>query len=57
MTAQPPLPDKWTKFMTDIYTQARPPVLGTVNVEMIEEKAREVMKDHLRAFPPNLFIC
>ncbi|KIJ59033.1 hypothetical protein HYDPIDRAFT_101468 [Hydnomerulius pinastri MD-312] len=50
MTAQPPLPDKWTKFLMDIYIQAQPPVLGTVNVKEIEDKAREVMKDHLPAY-------
>ncbi|KAF8432694.1 FMN-dependent dehydrogenase [Boletus edulis BED1] len=50
MTAPPPLPDQWTKFLMDIYIQAQPPVLGTVNIKEIEEKAREVMKDHLPAY-------
>ncbi|KAH7885015.1 FMN-dependent alpha-hydroxy acid dehydrogenase [Phlebopus sp. FC_14] len=50
MTAPPPLPDKWTKFLMDIYIQAKPPVLGTVNLKEIEDKAKEVMKDHLRGF-------
>lgn len=54
MTAQPPLPDKWIQFLVDIYIQAQPPILGTVNIKEIEEKAREVMKNHLRAFPSNL---
>ncbi|KAH0832370.1 FMN-dependent alpha-hydroxy acid dehydrogenase [Lanmaoa asiatica] len=49
MTAQPLLPDKWTKFFMDIYIQAQPPVLGTVNIREIEEKAREAMKNHLAA--------
>ena len=57
MTAQPPLPDKWTKFSLDIYGQAQPPVLGTVNIKEIEEKAREVMKNHLRSFPNKLIYC
>ena len=50
MTTQPPHPDKWTKFLMDIYMQAQPPILGTVNIKEIEEKAREVMKDHMRTF-------
>lgn len=57
MTAPPPLPNKWTKFVTDVYMQAQPPLLGTVNVKKIEEKAREVMRDHLRACSRNLFTC
>lgn len=50
MTAPPPLPDKWTKFLAEIYLQAQPPVMGTVDIEKIEEKAREAMKNHIRAF-------
>ncbi|KAF9223352.1 FMN-dependent alpha-hydroxy acid dehydrogenase [Gyrodon lividus] len=50
MTAQPPLPDKWTKFLMDIYIQAQPPILGTVNIKEIEGKAREAMKDYISAY-------
>ncbi|KAF8547078.1 FMN-dependent alpha-hydroxy acid dehydrogenase [Imleria badia] len=50
MTAQPPLPDKWTKFLTDIYIHAQPPILGTVNIKEIEDKARQAMKDHLPSY-------
>ncbi|KAI9566201.1 FMN-dependent alpha-hydroxy acid dehydrogenase [Boletus coccyginus] len=50
MTAQPPLPNKWTDFLRDIYLQGQPPILGTVSVKEIEEKAREVMKNHLPAY-------
>ncbi|KAN0088010.1 FMN-dependent dehydrogenase [Tylopilus felleus] len=50
MTAPPPLPDKWVQFFLDIYIQAQPPILGTVNLKEIEDKAREVMKDHLPAY-------
>lgn len=60
MTAPPPLPDKWVQFFLDIYIQAQPPILGTVNLKEIEDKAREVMKDHLRAFRANsssLILC
>lgn len=32
----------------DIYAQVKPPVLGTVAVKEIEDKAREAMKDNLR---------
>lgn len=54
MTAQPPLPDKWIKFLLDIYTLGEPPILGTVDPKEIEEKAREVMKHHIRAFPDSI---
>ncbi|KAF9233239.1 FMN-dependent alpha-hydroxy acid dehydrogenase [Melanogaster broomeanus] len=50
MTAQPPLPDKWTQFLLDIYTQGQPPVLGTVNIKEIEEKARHAMKHLIPAY-------
>ncbi|KAG8214907.1 FMN-dependent alpha-hydroxy acid dehydrogenase [Butyriboletus roseoflavus] len=50
MTAQPPLPDKWIKFLTDIYALAQQPILGTVDLKEIEEKAREVMRNHLPAY-------
>jgi len=50
MTAKPPLPDKWTKFLLDIYKSGQPPLLGTVDIKEIEEKAREAMKDHLPAY-------
>lgn len=55
MTAQPPLPDKWIKFLMDIYTLAQPPILGTVDLKEIEANAREVMRNHLRAFRANSF--
>jgi len=49
MTAIPPEPSRWIKYLLDIYETATPPVMGTVAVKEIEDKAREVMKDHLRA--------
>ncbi|KAF8835942.1 hypothetical protein BDN67DRAFT_376589 [Paxillus ammoniavirescens] len=51
MTAQPPLPNKWTKFLTDIYVQGQSPVLGTVSIKEIEDKAREFMTNHIGEFP------
>ncbi|KAI5995171.1 FMN-dependent alpha-hydroxy acid dehydrogenase, partial [Pisolithus albus] len=50
MTAEVPLPNKWTNYLVDIYVRGRPPVLGTVNIKDIEEKAREAMKDHIPAY-------
>ncbi|KAI5988368.1 FMN-dependent alpha-hydroxy acid dehydrogenase [Pisolithus albus] len=50
MTAEIPLPNKWTNYLVDIYVRGRPPVLGTVNIKDIEEKAREAMKDHMPAY-------
>jgi hypothetical protein len=48
MTAPPPKPSKWTDYIMNIYGQAKVPILGTVAPKEIEDKAREVMKDHLR---------
>ncbi|KAI5995173.1 FMN-dependent alpha-hydroxy acid dehydrogenase [Pisolithus albus] len=50
MTAEVPLPNKWTNYLVDIYVRGRPPVLGTANIKDIEEKAREAMKDHMPAY-------
>lgn len=50
MTAEVPLPNKWTNYLVDIYVRGRPPVLGTVNIKDIEEKAKEAMKDHIPAY-------
>ncbi|KAI6115261.1 FMN-dependent alpha-hydroxy acid dehydrogenase [Pisolithus thermaeus] len=50
MTAKNPPPNKWTNYLVDIYVQGRPPVLGTVNIKNIEEKAQEAMKDHIAAY-------
>jgi lactate 2-monooxygenase len=36
------------KYFNDVYGYAKPPVLGSFAIKEIEEKAREVMKDHLR---------
>ncbi|KAG0697637.1 FMN-dependent alpha-hydroxy acid dehydrogenase [Suillus ampliporus] len=41
---------RWSKYFLDIYGQAKPPVLGSFAVKEIEDKAREVMKDHLPAY-------
>lgn len=48
MTAAPAQSAQWMKYFGDIYGQAKPPVLGSFAVKKIEDKAREVMKDHLR---------
>lgn len=50
MTVQAPLPNKWTKYLVDVYVQGHPPILGTVDIKTIEEKAREAMKDHMAAY-------
>ncbi|KAI6039659.1 FMN-dependent alpha-hydroxy acid dehydrogenase [Pisolithus marmoratus] len=50
MTAEAPLPNKWTNYLVDIYTKGRLPVLGTVNIKEIEEKAKEAMKDQISAY-------
>ncbi|KAG2121565.1 FMN-dependent alpha-hydroxy acid dehydrogenase [Suillus cothurnatus] len=39
---------RWMKYFNDVYGYAKPPVLGSFAIKEIEEKAREVMKDHLR---------
>jgi len=45
-------PQRWRSYMTKIYASRQPPApLGTVNVQEIEEKAREVLKDHPGKIP------
>lgn len=42
-----PASTEWGQYMTDIYKSRKPPSpLGTVVFAEIEEKAREVLKDH-----------
>ncbi|KAG9311169.1 oxidoreductase [Chiua virens] len=48
-TVAPPL-SKWVAWLFDIYASGKPPVLGTVDVQEIEDKAREVLKDNPSAF-------
>lgn len=36
----------WSSYMSNIYMQQKAPVLGTVEPHLIEEKAREALKDH-----------
>ncbi|KAH7928758.1 FMN-dependent alpha-hydroxy acid dehydrogenase [Leucogyrophana mollusca] len=50
MTALAPPKDKWVDFLLNIYGSGKPPVMGTVDIKQIEEKAREAMKDHLPAY-------
>ncbi|KAL4064875.1 FMN-dependent dehydrogenase [Scleroderma yunnanense] len=50
MTATPPVPNKWTEFLVNIYKEGQPPLLGTVDIKEIEKKAREAMKDDIPAF-------
>ncbi|KAG0696091.1 FMN-dependent alpha-hydroxy acid dehydrogenase [Suillus ampliporus] len=45
-----PESSRWRKYFKDIYEQAKPPVLGSFALKEIEDKAREVMKDHLPAY-------
>ena len=37
--------NKWTSFMTMMYMTPRPPALGTVDVQKIEDMAKEKLKD------------
>lgn len=43
-TVAPPL-SRWIAWLFDIYGSGKPPVLGTVDIQEIEDKAREVLKD------------
>lgn len=40
---------KWSSYMSELYASRKPPILGTVDVKKVEEKAREKMKDSLGA--------
>ena len=35
--------NRWTEYMFDLYRSRKPPVLGTVDVQTIEDLAREKM--------------
>ena len=48
MTAAPPIASRWMDFLVTIYQGGQPPLLGTVDIKVIEEKAREAMKDDIR---------
>ncbi|KAG1741988.1 oxidoreductase [Suillus lakei] len=50
MTTQPPPPNKWISWLSEIYSSGKGPVLGTVDVQEIEDKAREVMQDNSTAY-------
>ena len=43
-TVAPP-PSRWVAWLFGIYGSGKPPVLGTVNIQEIEDKAREVLKN------------
>lgn len=46
----PAKPDanQWINFAMNIYKEGKPPLLGTVDIKEIEDKAREAMKDDIR---------
>lgn len=46
MTSQPPPPNKWTSWLSQLYNSGKGPVLGAVDIQEIEDKAREVLKDN-----------
>ena len=43
-TIAPP-PNRWVTWLHEVYSSGTPPVLGTVDIQEIEDKAREVLKD------------
>lgn len=43
---EPIPPSTWGSYMLGLYAGRKPPPLGTVALLELEEKAREVMKDH-----------
>ena len=44
-TIAPPT-NKWVAWLSEMYSSGKPPVLGTVDIQEIEDKAREVLKDN-----------
>lgn len=41
---------QWSDFLVNIYRGGKPPLMGTVDIKEIEDKAREAMKDDIRKF-------
>jgi len=41
----------WSQYVAQIYTAGKPPVIGSYEYRLGEAKAREEMKDNLRACP------
>ena len=39
---------RWAAWLFGIYSSGTPPVLGTVDIQEIEDKAREALKDSPR---------
>ena len=37
---------KWSSYLIELYASRKPPVTGTVDVDKLEAKAREALKDH-----------
>ncbi|KIM60521.1 hypothetical protein SCLCIDRAFT_26564 [Scleroderma citrinum Foug A] len=48
MAATPTVSNQWTNSSLDMYKEGRPPLLGTVDIKEIEDKAREAMEDDIR---------
>ena len=52
MAATPTVSNQWTNSSLDMYKEGRPPLLGTVDIKEIEDKAREAMEDDIRKSMP-----
>ncbi|EGO23474.1 hypothetical protein SERLADRAFT_449858 [Serpula lacrymans var. lacrymans S7.9] len=53
MDPKAPHPDRWSSYLSEIFTSGKPPVLGTVDIKEIDERAQEVLK---RDSPAYLYV-
>ena len=52
MTRDPIVPKTtWSQYLSQIYTIGQPPIIGSYDYRVVEEKARESMKDNLGTRP------
>ena len=47
----------WSQYAAQIYVAGKRPVIGSYDYRLMEAKAREEMKDNLRACPPASTTC
>jgi hypothetical protein len=46
MESKPTPPTNWGLYVLEAYGSRKPPVTGTVDIDKLEGRARDVLKDH-----------